>query len=134
MRSRELSVCGGCVRRLLSGKGTCCYFYAGRELSRMERGRGRTNRAPECSNRYESLARRRMRTGVTTKRPCIVELELPRGRIVGFGSLIEKRARFGAGSLSSRMLVGASKFPACRFTMIISSRLVRVARIVEKRR
>lgn len=137
-RSRHHRVCGGCMRILLSGKGTCVTFSAPRRLSightRVTGFRCSTSAHIKVHGSL-ALPGRRIRTLVTSKGRCIMHFGVRPGRSVRIGSLVHNRIIVGSSVLSSGILCGStSRLPACRLTGVMSSRLVRISRIVHNRR
>lgn len=129
IRSREGSVCLPCTRRLVGRKGTCHYFYAGRELRGL-----RSDINNNCSERYHGLPRRRVSELLTRNAPCMVHRGVPVRNDAAFASTIFNRVAISGDRLRSRVLVGASNCPACGFTGMVSSRAVNVARIIHNYR
>lgn len=126
------------MRILLSGKGTCVTFSAPRRLRTGHR------RVPgfRCSTSAHAsvhgslaLPGRRISGLVTRNGRCMIHFGVRPGRSMRMRSLVHKRMIVGSSVLSSGILCGStSRLPACRLTGVISSRLVRMSRIVHKRR
>lgn len=132
-RHRTRKVCLGCTRRLMRRNSTCCYFYGGRRLRNVGHiiTKGRVS---VCSGHYLGLSGRRMRHHLSTKRPRMVHFGVPARKAAAFRSMVCKSVAMGGRRLRSLVLVGSSKCPACGFTGMVSSRLVRVARMMENGR
>lgn len=123
---------------LLSGNGTCVTFSAPRRLStghtRVTGFRCSTS-AQNVVHGSLALSGSRISTLVTRNGRCIIHFGVRPGRSMRIGSLVQKRIVVGSSVLSSGMLCGStSRLPACRLTGVISSRLVRISRIVHNRR
>lgn len=138
-RDGHRRVCGAMTGDLILGKLTCPYFYATRRLATLHSERRGSNTLVEnCFNGctgYHGLACRRVRGGVGRNGPCILHFHSgnSRGGEVIFSSVVHNGVRVPRGVVS-RILLGDSNVPACRFTRIYSSRFVHAARIVENRR
>lgn len=126
------------MRILLRGKGTCVTFSAPRRLST---GHTRVT-GFRCSTSAQKVVHgslavpgRRISTLVTRNGRCMIHFGVRPGRSIHIGSLVHNRIVVGSSVLSSGILCGStSRLPACRLTGVISSRLVRISRIVHKRR
>lgn len=126
------------MRRLLSGNGTCVTFSAPR---RLRTGHTRV-RGFRCSTRAHvrvhgslALSGRRMSRLVTSNGRCAMHFGVRPKRRVRIGSVVHNSIGIVDSVLSSGILCGdTSRLPACRLTGVISSRLVRVSRIVHNRR